>query len=208
MSYKLPLVLGLLAISPLSAVNGCGDPDEDYDGLTNSVDNCDLNYNPAQTDTNGDGAGDACDASTPMLNVGIGGCYSSDWPPLRGVNWEDRETLIEQGDVDPSALFVSVDWTSSDSDWIERGEGSTNGSGVWFDIRDEHNPYLYTRTIVEGLASDTNNDGQADEIHGTFVMLECEATSTTCDMESDPYVVWTDGNWDAVRINSIDCNRL
>lgn len=208
MSYKLPLVLGLLVISPISAVNGCGDPDEDFDGLTNSEDNCDQTYNPGQADADGDGMGDACDSSSSFTKVAIGGCYSSNWPPLKGVNWEDRQTLIEQGDIDPTALNVAIDWTASTSDWIERGPGSTNGEGVWFDIRDEHNPYLYTRTIVEGVASDTNNDGTADEIHGTYLMFKCDQSSVTCDSLSDPYELWTDGIWDAVRINTMDCSYL
>lgn len=37
------------------------DPDTDGDGVKDSVDNCDTVPNPDQTDTDGDGQGDACD---------------------------------------------------------------------------------------------------------------------------------------------------
>src|SRR5215207_10188864 len=37
------------------------DPDTDGDGVLNGVDNCPLVANPEQTDTDGDGLGDACD---------------------------------------------------------------------------------------------------------------------------------------------------
>jgi parallel beta-helix repeat protein len=40
----------------------CGDADGD--GVTDSVDNCPFTYNPAQTDTDGNGIGDACHVKT------------------------------------------------------------------------------------------------------------------------------------------------
>lgn len=45
---------------------GCGVPgdgDSDVDGAPDCVDNCPLFYNPDQTDSDGDGYGDACDGS-------------------------------------------------------------------------------------------------------------------------------------------------
>jgi len=44
-------------------VCGCGvaDTDVDADGVADCVDNCPLDYNPDQTDTNGNGLGDACE---------------------------------------------------------------------------------------------------------------------------------------------------
>ncbi len=42
--------------------NRCDDPD--HDGVPDLVDNCPRTYNPAQTDRDNDGAGDACDSHT------------------------------------------------------------------------------------------------------------------------------------------------
>jgi hypothetical protein len=43
--------------------NTCTNDDCDYDGISNNTDNCPSVYNPAQTDTDNDGTGDACDTA-------------------------------------------------------------------------------------------------------------------------------------------------
>jgi len=42
--------------------SGCAEPDSDNDGIPDNVDNCPVVANPAQTDSDYDGAGDACDS--------------------------------------------------------------------------------------------------------------------------------------------------
>ena len=37
------------------------DADDDGDGINDGADNCPLDPNPAQTDSNGNGIGDVCD---------------------------------------------------------------------------------------------------------------------------------------------------
>jgi hypothetical protein len=59
-------------------------PDGDNDVVPDSVDNCPAVPNPAQTDTDGDGAGDACDADDDNDGVDDGG----DCRPLDGSVWE------------------------------------------------------------------------------------------------------------------------
>ena len=59
-------------------------PDGDDDLVPDSVDNCPSAPNPAQTDTDGDGAGDACDADDDNDGVGDGG----DCRPLDESVWE------------------------------------------------------------------------------------------------------------------------
>ncbi|MEQ8676935.1 MAG: thrombospondin type 3 repeat-containing protein [Aggregatilineales bacterium] len=45
--------------------------DQDYDGIADSVDNCPVNYNPAQLDSDDDGDGDACDLLEDFDGDGI-----------------------------------------------------------------------------------------------------------------------------------------
>ncbi len=40
----------------------------DGDGVNDDLDNCSNNFNPSQTDSDGDGAGNACDPNCPNLD--------------------------------------------------------------------------------------------------------------------------------------------
>jgi hypothetical protein len=53
----LGLVVAIVDLPPGAAPGGDGD----HDGIPDGQDNCPLVYNPDQTDTDGDGKGDACD---------------------------------------------------------------------------------------------------------------------------------------------------
>ncbi|GJM26463.1 MAG: hypothetical protein DHS20C16_28780 [Phycisphaerae bacterium] len=62
---------------------GCGveEEDPDFDGIPDCNDNCPLNANANQTDSDGDGRGNACDACPNDANktaVGVCGCGSAD----------------------------------------------------------------------------------------------------------------------------------
>ncbi len=49
---------------------GPDNPDTDYDGVLNDLDNCPNNWNPSQADTDSDGLGDACDNCPAVANAG------------------------------------------------------------------------------------------------------------------------------------------
>jgi hypothetical protein len=60
------IILFMLVIIPGGhAAGSTGGLDSDGDGVLNSIDNCPLTANPDQTDTNGNGIGDVCDAPFP-----------------------------------------------------------------------------------------------------------------------------------------------
>jgi len=52
----------LAIINSGRAIGATGGLDSDGDGVLNSGDNCPLTANPDQTDANGNGIGDVCDA--------------------------------------------------------------------------------------------------------------------------------------------------
>ena len=62
--------------SELSTAVGFTAPDGDSDGIPNTLDNCPVDANPSQLDTDGDGDGDACDTDddNDALPDGSDGC--------------------------------------------------------------------------------------------------------------------------------------
>ena len=90
--------------------------------------------------------------------------------------------------------------------YVEVGPGQTNGEAIWFMAIDEHNPYLYTHTYVEGAGIDIDGDAFADEIVGTYKMIHCDSPAFgTCDL--DPYFEYfATGDWTAVRVADEECN--
>ncbi len=79
----LVLVLGALALPLLYGSNtlgsdgaqlsggGCGqkaapEPDSDQDGVADALDNCPTSFNPSQTDSDGNGIGEICEAVEPF----------------------------------------------------------------------------------------------------------------------------------------------
>lgn len=77
------------------------DADDDGDGIPDDTDNCPRTYNPGQTDTNGDGIGDACDRLCPY--PGATGCKRFDeLQPPEGIwaitpHWEFPPDCIVDG---------------------------------------------------------------------------------------------------------------
>jgi hypothetical protein len=53
------------ALSPAAVPPGTPNPDADGDGVPGTSDNCPQDFNPAQSDIDGNGVGDLCDEGTP-----------------------------------------------------------------------------------------------------------------------------------------------
>ncbi len=82
--------------------------DSDNDGIPDVSDNCPLVYNPDQTDTDGNGIGDACEINK------TGGMNHWDTRPTFGVNHETRETMV----VDNGFIFNGDSFSITDNHHI------------------------------------------------------------------------------------------
>jgi len=92
------------------------DYDNDVDGVADSIDNCPNVYNPSQTDSDGDGAGNACDADCPNLDglnpVGFAdfAILAYNWL-LTGTNLPGDLDMNESVDVNDLAIMADY-WLS------------------------------------------------------------------------------------------------
>ena len=86
--------------------------DDDNDGIDNLFDNCFQVDNPEQTDTDGDGTGDACDDD--MDNDGIKN--DDDAAPTDASEWNDNDGIPETEDNCP--LLNNPEQLDADSDGL------------------------------------------------------------------------------------------
>ncbi len=111
--------------------------DSDGDGVTNSLDNCPLLANQAQTDTDEDGLGDLCDPC-----------------PEDTANDSDGDGLC--GNVDNCPLLANATQTDTDDDGVgDSCDADADGDG--FAGTEDNCPLL-----VNPTQADTDGDGRGD----------------------------------------------
>ena len=154
--------------------------DSDGDGVPDSVDNCPLVPNADQTDTDGDGFGDACDADDDGDGVddGVDNCPlvpNADQTDTDGDGFGDACDADDDGDgvddgVDNCPLVPNASQTDTDGDGI----GDACDDDVTFEsLEDEFDALLADGTLNRGLhraltvklehAQDLLEDGKTGE---------------------------------------------
>jgi hypothetical protein len=175
-------------------------PDWDGDGVANYQDNCDTVYNPAQTDTDADGIGDACDPSpaTPAAADADGDGFNN-WvdscPTIKSIVDSDSDGISNGCDPAPSIVGDG------------HGYGSPAG-GTGFtdhDILREVSNTLPLASGSLGAASttsftDSNDNHIADSLETALGCADPVGSGIApCDSDGD-------GTPDATDANALDAN--
>ena len=149
--------------------DGDDDPNNDGDGIGSCTDNCLNLENPDQADTDGDGAGDACDSdddddgvdddpdNCPLIDNPGQGDSAGDGTGDACDSDDDNDGVDD--DADNCPLVANPDQEDTDGD----GEGDacdTDDDGDGVDDVDDDCPLV--SGIVDGIDRDANDDGCLD----------------------------------------------
>lgn len=144
--------------------------DTDGDGIPDVHDNCPLVPNPDQTDSNGNGIGDACDTTGPVNHDPVCSAATSSitklWPP----NHKLRDVTIN-GVTDEDGDLVTITIISIYQDepvkGIGSGKTSPDGFGVGSSVakvRAERTGTEDGRVYIIGFTADDGNGGTCSGI--------------------------------------------
>jgi Ca2+-binding RTX toxin-like protein len=144
------------------------DPDTDVDGFVDSSDNCPATANPGQTDTDGDDAGDACDAD----DDGDGVADASDNCPLVVNPGQADSDDDGMGDAcDPFAPPANDDFTAAtlltDSTFAS-ATGQTNVDATKEPGEPDHADNPGGRSVWFRWTAPTNGPTTVDTCDGDF----------------------------------------
>ena len=138
--------------------------DDDGDGISNSLDNCADVANAEQTDSDGDGVGDACDTDTD----GDGVPDVNDAFPLDPAEWldtdgdgtgnnadqdDDGDGFADTGDAFP---LDPAEWLDTDGDGVGNNADTDDDADGILDGADN------CPLVVNQEQLDTDNDGSGD----------------------------------------------
>jgi len=177
--------------------------DTDDDGVSDIADNCPITPNPAQTDTDTDGIGDACDFNSTPIAMGVlvtvgngigGGIGGPD-------SWLDN-------DVPQFEYFISTyDGVGVINDTL----GEYNGITGVFDESPEVSTDLYLKADGTWANDSETTVDVADDGTGAAVLSGRDATSAILrteklsaeyvDIEGQSIANYLDENWQAVMQN-------
>ena len=163
-------------------VNSPLDPDDDDgDGASDGNDNCPLDANPGQDDTDSDGVGDVCDicANTPPNSVVVTDPYS----PIYGCVDNDGDGVLNG--VDQCPFTPANDPVNTD------GCTDNDGDGVE-DTADQCPSTPAGDPVNNDGCTDTDGDGIADSADNCPVVansdqanLDGDSVGDACDTDDD-----------------------
>ena len=184
----------LLSLITIFFFFGCQPAGVDRDCVPEDLDNCAEIYNPEQSDDDGDGLGDPCDADTPQYGLSFQGCYDGFW-----YTWSDLHPFhMKIEEQVPGIVQVTV----ADFGYlISSGEGPTNGDEFWV-MTEGYTYYDRFTHSVEGSGDDNNGDDLADYITGLYNDDRYDLQQKTI----EEYKIGCGGEWWADRVEDEFCD--